>query len=147
MPTHKTAESNDYLYKYIRKKEYEKCWTVIYKLLNLDLSGISEDFFHLVTTMIKYYYKKRLTIEEIKDHPWTKGEIATEEEILKKLASRKVEIKRKLGNSENDTDIDQLADVHKAEFETIERGDGDDWEEDEVDSKIKWLSTINQVNI
>jgi len=137
MPTHKTAESNDYLYKYIRKKEYEKYWTVISKLLNLDLSDISEDFFHLVTTMIKYDYKKRFTIEEIKDHPWMKGEIATEEEVLKELASRKVEIKRKLGDSGDDTDIEELADVHKAEFETIERGDGDDWEEDEVDRKIK----------
>lgn len=137
MPTHKTAESNDYLYKYIRKKEYEKYWTVIAKLLNLDLSDISEDFFHLVTTMVKYDYKKRFTIDEIKEHPWMQGEVATEEEVLKELASRKVEIKRKLGDSDDDTDTGDLADVHKAEFETIERGDEDEWVENEIDRKIK----------
>ena len=47
----------------------------------LDLSTISEDFFHLVTTMIKYDYKKRLTIEEIKSHPWMQGEVATIQEV------------------------------------------------------------------
>lgn len=137
MPTHKTAESNDYLYKYVRKKEYEKYWTVIAKLLNLDLSDISEDFFHLVTTMIKYDYKKRFTIDEIKAHPWMKGEIATEEEVKKELASRKVEIKRKLGD-DDETDTDNLDGFIK-EFEEIERGENPDgeWVEDEVDRKIK----------
>lgn len=137
MPTHKTAESNDYLYKYIRKKEYEKYWTVIAKLLNLDLSDISEDFFHLVTTMIKYDYKKRFTIEEIKNHSWMQGEVATEEEVRKELAARKIEIKRKLGEGDDETDCDEVADIHKAEFENIERGDEDEWQETEVGRKIK----------
>lgn len=137
MPTHRTAESNDYLYKYIRKKEYEKYWTVIAKLLNLDLSDISEDFFHLVTTMIKYDYKKRFTIEEIKDHPWMKGEIASEEEVKEELASRKIEIKRKLGDGDETTCDDDIADMHKQGFEEIERGDEDDWQEEEIDRKIK----------
>lgn len=136
MPTHKTAESNDYLYKYIRKKEYEKYWTVIAKLLNLDLSDISEDFFHLVTTMIKYDYKKRFTIEEIKDHPWMKGPIATEEEVQKELSSRKREIKKKLGEND-DVDDEELTDIHSQAFNSIERGDESDPEEDEIERKIK----------
>jgi serine/threonine protein kinase len=137
MPTHKTAESNDYLYKYVRKKEYEKYWTVISKLLNLDLSEISEDFFHLVTTMIKYDYKKRFTIDEIKNHAWMKGEIATEDEVRKELAARKKEIKRKLGEEEFDTDCEDVANRHSEEFETIERGDEDEWNEDEQARQIK----------
>lgn len=138
MPTHKTAESNDYLYKYIKKKEYEKYWTVIAKLLNLDLSDISEDFFHLVTTMIKYDYKKRFTIEEIKDHPWMKGDIASEDEVRKELAKRKREIKKKLGGSEDDDiDDDELTNIHSEAFSNIERGDEDDYDEEEVDRKIK----------
>lgn len=136
MPTHKTAESNDYLYKYIRKKEYEKYWTVIAKLLNLDLSDISEDFFHLVTTMIKYDYKKRFTIEEIKDHPWMKGPIASEEEVQKELSSRKREIKKKLGE-EDDVDDEELTNIHSEAFDSIERGDESDYEEDEVARNIK----------
>jgi serine/threonine protein kinase len=137
MPTHKTAESNDYLYKYVRKKEYEKYWTVIAKLLNLDLSDISEDFFHLVTTMIKYDYKKRFTIDEIKAHPWMKGDVATEQEVIKELSSRKVEIKRKLGD-DDETDTENL-DGFTRGFEEIERGENPDgeWVEDEVDRQIK----------
>lgn len=139
MPTHKTAESNDYLYKYIRKKEYEKYWTVIAKLLNLDLSDISEDFFHLVTTMIKYDYKKRFTIEEIKGHPWMKGPIASEDEVKMELSKRKKEIKKKLGD-EDDVDTEELADVHKSAFDGIgwtQRGDEEDYQEEEIDRRIK----------
>jgi serine/threonine protein kinase len=136
MPTHKTAESNDYLYKYIRKKEYEKYWTVIAKLLNLDLSDISEDFFHLVTTMIKYDYKKRFTIEEIKAHPWMKGPIATEEEVKKELSLRKHDIKKKLGE-DDDVDDEELTNIHSEAFDSIERGDESDYDEEEVDRKIK----------
>lgn len=137
MPTHKTAESKDYLYKYIRKKEYEKYWTVISQLLNLDLSDISEDFFHLVTTMIKYDYKKRFTIDEIKAHSWMQGEVATEEEVRKELSARKAEIKTKLGDSEDETDCDEVADIHKAEFVQIDRSEGEDWVETEAVRKIK----------
>ena len=102
MPTHKAAESNDYLYKYIRKKEYEKYWTVISILLNLDISRISGDFFHLVTTMIEYDYKKRFTVEEIKSHPQMKGPIASETEVRKELAARKAEIKKRLNDTNED---------------------------------------------
>lgn len=38
MPTQKRAESDDYLYKYIRQKEYEKYWALISKMYQLDLS-------------------------------------------------------------------------------------------------------------
>lgn len=81
MPTQKKAESEDYLYQYIKKKKYEQYWTVIAEQYGLELSSISEDFFHLVTTMIKYDYKKRFTIEEIKAHPWMQGEVATLQEV------------------------------------------------------------------
>lgn len=136
MPTHKTAESNDYLYKYIRKKEYEKYWTVISKLLNLELGDISEDFFHLVTTMIKYDYKKRFTVDEIKAHPWMKGPIATESEVRKELANRKIEIKKRLG-TEDGEELDGLVDSFKESFENAHRGDEDAWNEEEIDRKIK----------
>lgn len=135
MPTHKTAESGDYLYKYIRKKEYEKYWTVIAKLLNLDLSDISEDFFHLVTTMLKYDYKKRFTCEEIKEHAWMKGDVATEEEVRKELAQRKVEIKKKL--NEEEVDEDEITQAFSEDIETINRGDEDEFTEEEVERKVK----------
>jgi serine/threonine protein kinase len=89
MPTHKSAVSNDYLYRYFQKKEYEEYWTIVANILNLDLGTISEDFFHLVTTMLKYDFQRRLTIDEIKEHPWFNGPVATQEEVQKELESRK----------------------------------------------------------
>lgn len=135
MPTHRKAESNDYLYKYVRKKEYEKYWTIIAKLLNLDLSNISEDFFHLVTTMIKYNHKKRLNIAEIKDHPWMKGPIATEEEVKEELSKRKQEIKQKLGQSGEDQEMEDVATFEEA-FDEIQRGVEDEFEEEAKERSI-----------
>ena len=89
MPTQQKAESDDYLYKIIRKKQYELYWTTISKIYNIKLDDISEEFFHLVTTMLKFDYKKRLSIQEIKDHPWMNGPTASEEEIRTELALRK----------------------------------------------------------
>lgn len=77
MPTQKRAESDDYLYKFIRNKKYEQYWKTISSMYDIDLSNISEEFFHLVTTMLKYNYKKRFDIEEIKSHPWLQGPVAT----------------------------------------------------------------------
>ena len=105
MPTHKNAESNDYLYRYIRKREYEEYWTQIATILNIYLGSISEDFFHLVTTMIKYDFQRRFTIDEIKDHPWYKGPVATEEEVRKELENRRQIINKRFSD-EMDTNSD-----------------------------------------
>lgn len=126
MPTHKSAESNDYLYKYFREKEYEEYWTIIAKLLNLNLGTINEDYFHLVTTMLKYDFQRRFTLDEIKDHPWYKGEVATAEEVKEELEARRNEINKKISSEEEDDDIDtdEIADNHLTALEDIERCDG-----------------------
>jgi len=56
MPTTARADSKDYLYLFIKQKKYKQYWETISQTYNIDLSTISEDFFHLVTTMIKYDY-------------------------------------------------------------------------------------------
>jgi len=43
--------------------------------------------------MLKYDYKKRLTIEEIKAHPWMQGEVATIQEVQEEIYERKKKIK------------------------------------------------------
>lgn len=128
MPTHKSAESNDYLYRYFRKKEYEEYWTIVANILNLDLGTISEDYFHLVTTMIKYDFQRRFTIDEIKEHPWYNGPVATQEEVRKELESRKREINKRLSVDEDDEEVDpdEIVDTHLTALEEIERGDDDD---------------------
>lgn len=128
MPTHKNAESNDYLYRYFRKKEYEEYWTIVANILNLDLGTISEDYFHLVTTMIKYDFQRRFTIDEIKEHPWYNGPVATPEEVRKELESRKREINKRLSVDQDDDEVDpdEIVDTHLTALEEIERGDDDD---------------------
>lgn len=142
MPTQKSAESNDYLYRYFRKREYEEYWTIIANILNLDLGTISEDYFHLVTTMIKYDFQRRFTIDEIKDHPWYKGPVATEDEVREELEKRQQIINKRMsdssdGNDTDEPDSDQIIETHLTAFEEVTRGDDDDWTEEAPLRKIK----------
>jgi len=139
MPTHKSAESNDYLYRYFRKKEYEEYWTIVANILNLDLGTISEDFFHLATTMIKYDFQRRFTIDEIKEHPWLKGPTASKEEVKKELESRKKEINQKMSTEQEDEDLDpdEIADNHLNALDEIERGDDEEFDANAPMRKVK----------
>lgn len=53
--------------------------------------------------MIKYDYKKRFTIDEIKSHPWMQGEIATLQEVQEELQERKKTIKINLNDEGYDS--------------------------------------------
>jgi hypothetical protein len=48
--------------------------------------------------MLKYDYKKRLTIEEIKAHPWMQGETASLQEVQAEINKRKKTIKTRLND-------------------------------------------------
>ena len=139
MPTHKKAESNDYLFKYIRKKDYDKYWTVISSIFKMDLTLYSESFFQLVTCMIKYDHKKRPTIAEIKEHEWMKGPIATEEEVRKELMDRRAVISRKLNKDKEEGDVE--LELHEGQFEKLQRGEEDDEPEDLEEMKERELGT------
>ncbi len=139
MPTQKKAESDDYLYKFIRKKKYEQYWATISNLYGLNLESISEEFFHLVTTMIKYDYKKRLTIDEIKEHPWLKGEVATVQEVAQELSERRKIIKTRLGMDEDESlSVDTMDSYNEEYHQAVQRSEGEAWtEECGKDRKIK----------
>lgn len=86
--------------------------------------------------MIKYNYKKRLTIAEIKDHPWFNGPVATAEEVAEELAARKKEIKKRLG--EDDFTDETTLDSYREEYEeTVIRSLGDKWVEEELEMKCR----------
>lgn len=128
MPTHKSAESNDYLYRYFRKKEYEEYWTLVANILNLDLGSLSEEFFHLVTSMLKYDFQKRLTVEEIREHPWMKGPIATEDEVREELEERKLAIDKRneLDPGSDDGNEDEVIEQHQNAYDEVtKRGEGE----------------------
>jgi serine/threonine protein kinase len=87
------------------------------------LGTISEDYFHLVTTMIKYDFQRRFTIDEIKEHPWYNGPVATPEEVKKELESRKKEINQRLSTEEDSDDVDpfEVAEKHSEALEEVTR--------------------------
>lgn len=53
--------------------------------------GYSKDFEDLVVSMMSYHFYDRPSIEEIKNHPWLKGEVPTQEEIIREMAKLKKE--------------------------------------------------------
>ena len=66
--------------------------------------------------MLKYDYKRRLTIAEIKEHEWMKGPTATPEEVEEELANRRKDIRQKLG-SQGDGDSIASMDTNFEEYE------------------------------
>jgi len=97
--------------------------------------------------MIKYNYKKRFTIDEIKNHPWLQGPTATQEEVAEELQKRKKEINAKL-NSDPYSDGDSTVDSLYTEYnEAVKRSGGDAWSEDAGrERKIKIYDPANSKN-
>ena len=152
MPTKNRADSDDYFYKILRKKQYEMYWTTISKIFGINLDDVSEEFLHLVTTMLKFDYKKRFSIDQIKEHAWMQKEIATEAEVKAELAKRKAEIKMRL-NQEDSSDAEgTTADgntidpsIFSDAFDETERGDGDNWEEEDGIRDPLWSRGLGDV--
>jgi len=52
----------------------------------------SEEFRNLITAMLQFDPSHRLSLAEIKAHPWYNGPVATLEEIQQEFALRKARI-------------------------------------------------------
>ena len=64
----------DSRYKYISKKDYQGFWKKCEQKINnnYSLNGISHEFKDLFERMVTYRPKERISINEIKKHPWLK---------------------------------------------------------------------------
>lgn len=51
----------------------------------------SDDFKDLVLSMMSYHYYDRPTIEKIRYHPWLRGEVPSQEEIIREMSKLKKE--------------------------------------------------------
>jgi hypothetical protein len=51
----------------------------------------SDDFKNLVLSMMSYHSYDRPSIEDIRNHPWLKGEVPTQEEIVREMSKLKKE--------------------------------------------------------
>lgn len=53
------------------------------------MSYFSEEFKNLITFMLQNDASQRLSVEEIKAHPWFKGDVPSKEAIVNEFARRK----------------------------------------------------------
>lgn len=51
----------------------------------------SDDFKDLVLSMMSYHSYDRPSIDSIREHPWLKGEVPSQEEIVREMSKLKKE--------------------------------------------------------
>jgi len=89
------AEQTDKYYKRIYEGNWESFWSV-----HSD-ENLSETFIDFITRMFSVDPNDRLTIKEIKSHPWFNGSVPTQREIYKRFSKRKVSLDEYFDNKEN----------------------------------------------
>ena len=85
-PPFSKADKNDAYYRLLYTGE-EKFWNLHSR--SKPAGFYSADFRSLIFKMLAYDPRNRLSIEEIKAHPWTNGPTATQEEVFTEVSERK----------------------------------------------------------
>jgi len=88
------AENDDRYYKKIITGKWKEFWA-IHADENLD-----ESFQDLFSRMVALEPSERLSLEEVKNHKWFKGPVASKKEIIKKFNRRKLSLKPKVSESD-----------------------------------------------
>jgi len=86
------AEPSDPFYRYLCANRDDMFWKTHAKNKPEGMAFFSEEFKSLVTAMLQYDPTHRLTLAEVKTHPWVTGPVATLEEIQHEFAARKAKI-------------------------------------------------------
>ena len=89
------ASRGDRFYRYIIHKMQDKYWEKL-ELQGNNVSALSKEFKDLFTKMISFNPKERPTIEEIINHPWMKGEVATKAEIISDFKLREITVRQQM---------------------------------------------------
>jgi len=84
VPPFEKASANDARYRYIIKSQYESFW----KYCERNGKEITQEFKDLINFMLCYDPAQRITISEIKSHPWYKGKICSIEEIKEEYKTK-----------------------------------------------------------
>ena len=72
-------------------KIYNRDWTSYWSTLLAKRPAypvISDEFKDLIQNMFEYNFNRRITIEQIKEHPWYKGETLTYEAVFLEMKRR-----------------------------------------------------------
>lgn len=81
------AEKPDRYYKRIIEGNFDKFWEFY------DDDGFTDDFVDLFSKMVAYDSTDRMTLEEVKQHPWYKGPVDSHTTIMKNFSKRQRVVK------------------------------------------------------
>lgn len=88
-PPFTRAAKNDSYYSLICTNNYRKFWKAHSSNLNSPTKKFSEEFQLLVFALLSVEPTQRLSIAEVKSHPWFKEEQLSDEKVLKEMKRRK----------------------------------------------------------
>ena len=81
-------EKNDPYYKFFIEKNEKQFWDKFIKENHLNLDYFSPCFIDLLNRMLAYDSKQRITISEIKQHPWFLTDILTMDQLREEMEKR-----------------------------------------------------------
>jgi serine/threonine protein kinase len=94
-------------------KIMDKNWKEFWKMH--DYSGLSKNFIDFISKMFVYEPSERMSLQDIKDHPWYKGEVPSHRNIFKEFEKRQ----KILNNKKNNGVTTKSSESTESEKETI----------------------------
>mmetsp|Transcript_23398 Transcript_23398/g.26556 ORF Transcript_23398/g.26556 Transcript_23398/m.26556 type:complete len:554 (+) Transcript_23398:433-2094(+) len=92
-PFQKADPLNDFFYKLIAKGRWDEFWKLHIRMKNGNKDFFSRSFRHLMSWMLTLNPAQRPTVEEVKNHPWFKGPVASDDELRAEMERRRLIIK------------------------------------------------------
>lgn len=77
------------LFKALQQRDTKEFWNYHLKQLQLPKNAFSTHFKDLIKKMLKEEPSQRLTLEQVRNHPWMKGQMPSQEEIEIEFRDRK----------------------------------------------------------
>jgi hypothetical protein len=150
-PPFTKAEPSDPFYRLLCANRADLFWKAHSKNKPNGLDFFSEDFRNLITSMLQYDPAHRLSMAEVKAHPWyVNGPVVTLEEIQQEFANRKqsidaqAEVQRQQKEAEKAQRAGGLA--QRRAYRGAHRGDGDDEEEEKIEKRNieEYIRVVNK---
>lgn len=91
-PPFNHAKATDSYYNLICMNNHERFWTYHARKKPNGINFFSPDFISLVNAMLAFDPTQRLSIAEIKAHPWYKGEVPTSDQVESEFSERKAKV-------------------------------------------------------
>ena len=88
-PPFTCAEKNEFYYKLIHGAKWDLFWKFHVKGKPGGASFFSEEFKDLMEYMFQYDPNKRLSLSQVKAHPWFNGHVASKAELVAEFTQRK----------------------------------------------------------